>query len=328
MSKIPCEVIKDLMPLYIEDLTSEVTGNEIEEHIAECEECKKTFESMKPTKEDEAISNMPEVTDDKLEIDFLKKNKRYNRIIAIASIAAAFIMIIAIIFARVYLIGNKGAYNDKLQYRLDVVGNKIIIDARMTDGRLGISDIRFSENDNIITIDVYTVSQSVFHRGSVHKEFETTQEPLQIIINDSVVWYDGETIDKYVSDIYKTGHLYVGDMPANMRTAEAVGVYSYLGPFNSELKTDKEPFEWIINVENDVERKQYDYVHEKMDYIGCVLIGMIDNLDRVTFNFTCGGKEYSYTVTQWDADDLAGAFVKRSRTKIRVLNNLVKKLKV
>lgn len=41
-----CDIIKDLIPLYIEHMTSEETNNIIEEHISNCDECKKVYEEM------------------------------------------------------------------------------------------------------------------------------------------------------------------------------------------------------------------------------------------------------------------------------------------
>ena len=40
MSKIPCEMIQDLLPSYIDELTSEVTNREVESHVSECGLCK------------------------------------------------------------------------------------------------------------------------------------------------------------------------------------------------------------------------------------------------------------------------------------------------
>ena len=37
MAKIPCEIIRDLLPLYQDDICSEKSRNAIEEHIKECE---------------------------------------------------------------------------------------------------------------------------------------------------------------------------------------------------------------------------------------------------------------------------------------------------
>lgn len=45
--KIKCNVIKDILPLYIENIASEDTRVLIEEHVDECEDCKKELEEMK-----------------------------------------------------------------------------------------------------------------------------------------------------------------------------------------------------------------------------------------------------------------------------------------
>ena len=39
--------IKDLLPLYCDDALSDVSKEEVEKHIAECDDCKKTYEYMK-----------------------------------------------------------------------------------------------------------------------------------------------------------------------------------------------------------------------------------------------------------------------------------------
>ena len=70
MSKLPCEVVKDLFPSYIDELTSEVTNNLIEEHNAECEECRRTLESMKNPEAE------PKEQVQQKEIDYLKKTRK------------------------------------------------------------------------------------------------------------------------------------------------------------------------------------------------------------------------------------------------------------
>ena len=44
--KRECKIIQDLLPNYIEKLTSEETNNYIEEHFKECSECKQVFEDL------------------------------------------------------------------------------------------------------------------------------------------------------------------------------------------------------------------------------------------------------------------------------------------
>ena len=41
MKKITCEIIKDILPLYVDDVVSADTRTMVEAHLAECESCKK-----------------------------------------------------------------------------------------------------------------------------------------------------------------------------------------------------------------------------------------------------------------------------------------------
>lgn len=47
MNKITCEIIKDLLPLYIDDVCSDDSKYILEEHISHCESCKKELENIK-----------------------------------------------------------------------------------------------------------------------------------------------------------------------------------------------------------------------------------------------------------------------------------------
>ena len=46
MKKITCDIIKDILPLYVDDVVSMDTRTMVEEHLAECEKCKKEAEAM------------------------------------------------------------------------------------------------------------------------------------------------------------------------------------------------------------------------------------------------------------------------------------------
>lgn len=42
-----CEIIKDLLPSYIDELTSEVSNEAVEQHLSECDSCRSYYEQMK-----------------------------------------------------------------------------------------------------------------------------------------------------------------------------------------------------------------------------------------------------------------------------------------
>ena len=54
MSK-ECEIIRDLLPLYAEGLTSKASNEWIEEHLNTCPECTKLLEQMRQTPQMEEI---------------------------------------------------------------------------------------------------------------------------------------------------------------------------------------------------------------------------------------------------------------------------------
>lgn len=44
--KYPCGMIRDLLPLYIDEVCNEESRHAVEDHLAECEECTKFYEAM------------------------------------------------------------------------------------------------------------------------------------------------------------------------------------------------------------------------------------------------------------------------------------------
>ena len=45
--KKECKIVQDLLPNYLEKVTNEETNEFIKEHIVECKECEKIYQSMK-----------------------------------------------------------------------------------------------------------------------------------------------------------------------------------------------------------------------------------------------------------------------------------------
>ncbi len=93
--KLDCEVIRDLLPLYCEDIASEKSRELVEEHCCECVECSRKMQRMK---EDEIIiedngSNLK---------DFMMKMKKNRNVII-----ALYCYIVAVVVSIIH-----GAYFD------------------------------------------------------------------------------------------------------------------------------------------------------------------------------------------------------------------------
>jgi len=95
--KIHCNIAKDLMPLYIDDVLSEESKEAVEEHLTGCEDCREYYRRMHGSDLPESEAEAEEVLGRLDEAERLKRLKRkmlLKRIITIAATAAVVILII------------------------------------------------------------------------------------------------------------------------------------------------------------------------------------------------------------------------------------------
>ena len=85
MNKKDCKIVQDLLPNYIDNLTTKESNEFIENHIKECEDCKTVLENMK---KDLKIDNNQK---EKKIINFIKKYNKKMRILKL-------ILLVIIIF--------------------------------------------------------------------------------------------------------------------------------------------------------------------------------------------------------------------------------------
>lgn len=67
--RLVCDTVKDLLPMYIDHMTSDVSNQSIEEHVSRCRECRAALEQMR---EPVLVETAPEIKEFK---KFLKKSK-------------------------------------------------------------------------------------------------------------------------------------------------------------------------------------------------------------------------------------------------------------
>ena len=97
--KNECNIVRDILPLYVEDMVSEETAKFVKEHLENCPECTKEFEDMKAGTKVEKISNE---TQNHLEAEVLKSmqtiRKRFQKkAIRIGAIIAAIVIALGVL---------------------------------------------------------------------------------------------------------------------------------------------------------------------------------------------------------------------------------------
>ncbi len=87
--EMQCCVVSDLLPLYVDDLTSEATNLLIKKHLEECPNCQKEYTALKAELESSAGKH----SDTKIkEINYLKKISLYQKINLILGAVVSFLL--------------------------------------------------------------------------------------------------------------------------------------------------------------------------------------------------------------------------------------------
>ncbi|MGN1307337.1 MAG: DUF4825 domain-containing protein [Faecousia sp.] len=316
--KIPCEVVRDLLPSYVDGLTSETTNGLVEEHIADCALCKRALELMKaPTK---PLSDAAETA----EIDFLKKTKRRTRKTVIFVVLTAVFFVAAVLFAKAFFLGNE-IYADSVACTVQVEGDRLTLRGTPADSALTLSSAAFSEENGVVTVTLRAVLVSPFSRNDFQAEYHAAQEITQVRVGNRILWANGKDISAATSAVFQTRHSYVGNMSQNDASANALNMVSHLGRFTNTLQTETEPYGWTMTLSEDIPSAQRAAKERLMKSFAYVLLGVIDNLGEVSYEYQTGGMLHTVTVTQAEATAFAGNEIKNCGKDPALLQALMEK---
>lgn len=166
MNKNDCKIVQDLLPNYIDKLTTSETNDFIENHLSECKECTSIYENMKNDFETENKKESKKV------INFIKK---YNKKMKILKLI---ILTIVVVY-------------------LAILGRKIIIMKKL-------SDISIQDNINEYSLSYNVYSDDILYEISLYKKNEKYLRSLEFIglfiDNDTKIeeFGNGKTSNYYI----------------------------------------------------------------------------------------------------------------------------------
>ena len=237
-------------------------------------------------------------------------------------IAGAVLIVLGVLIARTFFIGSAN-YSNWTAENLTVNDRQLNFVAVPADSASAISKLSFDEENGVVTVRARSVAVSPFHTGSLGTSFTASETIRDVWLGDRLVWSEGETVSPLASDLFAAHHSYVGDMSANNRLANALRLSSYVGPFTNELETDKEPYGWRILLSDPIPDEKLARKEQNMDTSGRIIVGLIENLDHVTFVYTADGTKLERTVTAADASGFFGENIKNCGADILTLSRLL-----
>ena len=300
-NKIPCEIIKDLLPSYIDNLTSDASNSMIKEHLLTCESCRDTVKCM--GKAEEII-----MEEDRKEIDFLKENKKRNKR-KIITISVIMLLVVAFFIWKTYFLAFPTPY-DFMNLELDVKEKEIVIDGNLWLQDRGVRSVEFVENNGVVIIDVNETKKSIISPNYFHGEYTSEREIKEIWIATKIVWANGTHIDKETSNIYSEKWSNVGDNTHMARIIIASGLDDLIGEHTMEIHTEKMPYGITLNTDRQFSEDVHQDIITRMKQYSAIVIGSTSNLDYITYNYYVNGEQVSLTITEEDVDKFVGKPVK------------------
>lgn len=169
----PCEIIKDLLPGYIDGVLSETGVNVVKKHLEECDKCNQIYLEM------EGELNAEISPEEQLALDGFKKVRQHTRKlkIAVGMVTGLLILLLLTIFLKIFVIGEPLSTHHitvtNLSYD-EETGNLVI------NGMVNMDDYRVNrvvwkesaEDANAVNVIVYGADTLPF--GQAKQDFTIT----------------------------------------------------------------------------------------------------------------------------------------------------------
>jgi hypothetical protein len=325
--KQSCAVMQDLLPLYVEQLTSEETNHIIEEHLEECKSCKAIYDSMleEILREKEQVN---ENTEAMKEVDYLKKIRTTSRKKVWFGIGGVLLAIVIIALIKVFVYGTP---SEGYEADIKVEDGRIIIKGTFLDSASVYSHHKLVEKDGQKQLVVYAAVASMWNNdGAFEIEYSLEEAKEQgLVVDDQKITESGNVVSIHAAEIFAKKNPYVGDMSKNSALANVIGISEDLGRFTNELQTKAEPYGWTFHFQTTLEESNEKIFNEKMRSYAYVLLATVDNVSEITWSYMVktknGIKQQTATLTALEAYGILDEDIKSfGKSEERVEELLVK----
>ena len=322
--RLPCELIQDLFPSYIDGLTSDVTNKLLEEHVKECSNCCEILEQMQENTAE------PVKFEEKKEIDFLKKTKKTNRKKIWGSIIGTVIAIVTIYLLATYVIGYPTAHDNIQCEVISVDGRKVVVSAECRNPEYVISKatFRWIAEDDEIEVIFNTVKRSPLYEEKREFSYMAPGEFNEVCVGGRMrptIWFEGTNISMEAGELADVRNPYIGQAFANSLIADALELTERFGVFSNELQTSEEPYGWKIVLQEEVLSKEREEKEQEMRLCGYLMLASVENVGLIAFEYESEGKEYLVTVTAKEASEFIGRDIKDCYDNPVLLQELLQK---
>lgn len=304
--ELPCAVVEDLLPAYLEGLTSAETNQAVEAHLASCPACAAKRAAMGA----EEGPSPEEAAETAREVDYLKAVRRRSRRRVAAAILCTVLVLLLGFAAKIFVIGtplNPGGVAVDTQEE----GGALQVGINSLGSGNAFRDWTVDNQDGVVVITARSVLVSPLFRdggGTVEVPMEgVTEIWLGEAGQGRIIWQDDTEISPDAWALYQAQTPYVGDNSAVGRVLAAVD--TWYGPpivdYTISLQTSAEPYGLTIHFDDvtahvlGAGKAIDDWMYE----MSPTLLALIGNLGQVQWTYAApDGTAVTRSVTLEEVD--------------------------
>ena len=304
--ELPCAIVEDLLPAYVEGLTSEETTAAVEAHLASCPACAAKRAAM-GTEEGPSPEEAEETA---REVDYLKAVRRRSRRRVAAAILCTVLVLLLGFAAKIFVIGEPlGPAGAAVSAQREDDVLRVQVSSAVSGNAFW--DWTVKNQDGVVSITARSVLVSPLFRdgtGTVEVSLEgVTEIWLGEAGEGRMIWQDDTMILADAWALYQAQTPYVGNNSAVGKVLAAVD--TWYGPpivdYTISLQTSAEPYGLTIHFDDVTAHilgagKSID---DRMYAVAPALLALIGNLGQVQWTYAApDGTAVTRSVTLEEAD--------------------------
>lgn len=180
--RLDCEIVRDLLPSYVDGLTSSITDKTLEEHLADCTDCTAALQRMK---EPEAQEVPPAA-----EVDYLKKVRSHMKRTSLLIGIGLMLLGMSLLSYRYFYVGSEASATE-VACHVIVDGDTVSLSGTLTASGMGVSRVSFSDSSGMVQFKVYTAPKAFFNSGDFSETYTALSAIGQVRIDDRIIWENG-----------------------------------------------------------------------------------------------------------------------------------------
>lgn len=273
---LTCGVVRDLLPSYVEGLTSPESNTAVERHLSGCPDCAQLRTAL-------AGAPKQAAPEDAKEVDYLKKVKRRGWRRVAAAVAVTVLLFTAGVAAKLFVIGTPiQTQGMSWVISTDVPGQ---LDIRVYSIWSGTACRQWEteqEPEGIVRVTCRQVLPSPLSNSGDYRAVLNTEGVNAVYLGDQLIWQGGIEISPQIDRVYQAQTPYVGDAPAVGQVVSA-GRFDWLGDYTMELQTSAQPYRLTLNF-SDSQSSQAFHPQDLYQDMAAAL-AVIGNLDEIECAF-------------------------------------------